>query len=232
MMLEVRQLRVAYASTAVLRGVDLSLAPGEVLAVLGRNGSGRSTLVKALMGLLPATGEIRFKGRQVLGEPPHVRARRGLGYVPESRDVFPGLSVQQNLLLGAKPGSGAYDWTAEDLLARFPLLQARRHTPAGVLSGGEQQILALCRTLMGHPDCVLIDEATEGLAPQVVEHMAACLRELQARGVAILLLDQRLDLAMRLAQRVLVLGRGSVVLESTPAELRRHAELCRTWLEI
>jgi branched-chain amino acid transport system ATP-binding protein len=231
-MLQVRQLHAAYAATPVLRGVSLSLAPGEVVAMLGRNGSGRSTLVKTLMGLLPGQGEVCFKGQSVLGWPPHTLARLGLGYVPESRDIFPGLSVMQNLHLGEKPGPGAYRWTAEDLLARFPLLRARQHISAGVLSGGEQQMLALGRTLMGHPDCLLIDEATEGLAPLIVDQIASCLQDLQRQGVAILLLDQKLKLAMRLAQRVLVLGRGRVVFESTPAELLRHRDVCRAWLDM
>ncbi len=235
-MLILRDLQAGYGAGRVLHGVSLAVAPGEVVALLGRNGSGRSTLVRAVMGLLPAAGSVRWHGTELLGLPPYRIARAGLGYVPESRDVFPRLTVGQNLRLGEKPGGAARRhpprWTADALLARFPALAARRDVAAGRLSGGEQQMLALCRTLMGDPDLLLVDEPTEGLAPQLVEQVAALLRELAGQGVGVLLVEQKLTIALTVSQRCAVMGHGRIVFDGAPAALQADAALRREWLEV
>ncbi|WDD94465.1 ABC transporter ATP-binding protein [Burkholderia sp. FERM BP-3421] len=214
-LLELRAVRAGYGARHVLNGVDLTLARGEALALVGRNGSGRSTLAKAIMGMLPVAGSIRFDGVELAGAPTFAIARRGLGYVAEQRDVFPLLSVRDNLRLGLGPDS------ARDALdaarARFPALAARWDARAGVLSGGEQQMLALARALVGAPRLLIVDEPAEGLAPAVVAQVRACLVELRARGVAILLIEQRMQLAPAVASRVAVMGRGEIVHEG-PAD--------------
>ncbi len=232
-MLKVRGLQVSHGAQLAVRGVDLDLAPGEVVALLGRNGSGRSSLARALMGLLPSRGQLSWQGRALQDLAAHERARLGLGLVPEGREVFPALSVAQNLLLGLKK-----DMTGrpEDLLAQayawFPALARRRHASAAVLSGGEQQMLSLARTLLGEPSLLIVDEPTEGLAPQVVEVVAQVLAERRAAGVGILLIEQRLTLVHRLADRVLLMGRGEIVFAGTPAQLSAHAQLRHEWLEL
>lgn len=229
-MLSVRGLAVAYGGQVAVRGVDLDIAAGEVVALLGRNGSGRSSLARALMGLQPAQGAVWWQGRSLQGLAAHERARLGLGYVPEGRDVFPALSVHQNLLLGLKPGADAQ--ALAQAYALFPALAERRHTSAAVLSGGEQQMLSLARALLGEPGLLIVDEPTEGLAPQVVARVAQVLAERRAAGVGILLIEQRLGLVQGLADRVLLMGRGEIVFAGTPAELRGHAALRQEWLEI
>ncbi|KVC55247.1 ABC transporter ATP-binding protein [Burkholderia pseudomultivorans] len=211
-LLEIRGLRAGYGLQPVLDGVDLALAPGETLALLGRNGSGRSTLAKAVMGLVRTTGSVRIAGVECAGARPFEIARRGVAYVAESRDVFPLLSVRDNLRLGLRGVGGAAARTAlERLFARFPLLAARADVKAGRLSGGEQQVLALVRALAGGPRLLIVDEPAEGLAPRAVDAVRACLAALQADGVAIVLIEQRLQLAPRLARRVAVMGRGRIV---------------------
>ena len=228
-MLNVRQLRAGYRAP-VLHGLDFDLAPGEIVALLGRNGCGRSTLAKALMGLVAAIGQVRWQGQELLGRPPHEIARLGLGYVPEGRDVFPTLSVQQNLSLGLRRGA------SPQLLAQayelFPALVPRAHAPAGVLSGGEQQMLSLARALMGQPRLLIVDEPTEGLAPQLVQVLGQALARLRAQGVGILLIEQKFSLARRLADRVLLMGRGSLVFSGTTAQLDSDAAMRQAWLEI
>ncbi len=230
-LLEIRDLHAFYGKSHVLHGVNLDVGEGEIVSLLGRNGVGRSTTVKAVMGLVQATGSIRFKGQPILGLPAFRIAHLGLGYVPENRDIFPTLSVEQNLLLGEKPGK-ASRWRMQDMYAMFPRLQERRHVPAGVLSGGEQQMLTLCRTLMGDPDLIMIDEPTEGLAPKIVELVAEYLQALKARGISVLLVEQKLAIALEISQRVLVMGRGSIVFEGTPAQLRDNAGIRKEWLEV
>lgn len=218
-LLEVRALQAGYGRLQVLRGVHLQLHAGELLLVLGRNGSGRSTLLKAIMGLIPATGSIRLDGREMLGLPAHRRARLGLGHVPEQREIFPRLSVRQNLLLGAKPGrGGAARWNEAAVLALFPALAPRLHAPAQALSGGEQQMLAIARALMGNPDVLLLDEPTEGLAPQRVAATAALIRELQALGLGVLMVENK-PWARELADRVVMLGDGLTQFEGPAAEI-------------
>jgi branched-chain amino acid transport system ATP-binding protein len=229
-MLTVRALSAGYRGVLAIRDVSLQVAPGEVLAVLGRNGSGRSTLAKALMGLVPALGKVHWRGASLLGLPAHQVARLGLGYVPEAREVFGTLTVHQNLLLGLKPG--ASEQALEEAYALFAPLRLRQHALAGVLSGGEQQMLSLARTLMGAPDLLIVDEPTEGLAPQVVDVVATALADRRARGMGMLLIEQRLTRVQALADRILVLGRGEVVFEGAPDELDARQALRRQWLEI
>ncbi|MFY7856329.1 MAG: ABC transporter ATP-binding protein [Rubrivivax sp.] len=229
-MLELRDVLAGYGTVPVLHGVSLAVAPGEIVALLGRNGSGRSTTVKAIMGLVPSRGTIAWNGQSLQGRPVFEIARAGVGYVPEQRDVFPALSVHQNLHLGLKREAGR--WTTEDMYRLFPALRARQHTEAGVLSGGEQQMLTLARTLMGDPKLILVDEPTEGLAPQIVAQVAAFLRTLREQGVAVLLVEQKLALALDVADRCLVMGHGRIVFEGSPEALRADAAVRREWLEV
>lgn len=229
-MLTVRDLKAGYGRTPVLHGLSLDLAPGEIVALLGRNGCGRSTLAKALMGQLPATGQVRWQGRELLGLAPHEIARLGLGHVPEGRDVFPTLTVHQNLQLGLK--RGAPEALLDQAYALFPALAQRRHTAGGVLSGGEQQMLSLARALMGQPQMLIVDEPAEGLAPQLVQVLGQALGRLREQGVGILLIEQKLGLVRRVADRVLLMGRGSLVFEGTAAQLEQQARLRQAWLEM
>ena len=166
-MLQLNQLHAYYGKSHILHGVDLRVGEGEIVALLGRNGSGRSTTVKTIMGLVRGEGSVTYRGQEVLGQPAFDIAHRGIGYVPENRDIFPKLTVEQNLMLGEKRGKKTPRWTFSDMYTMFPRLKERQHTEAGVLSGGEQQMLTLCRTLMGDPDLIMIDEPTEGLAPKI-----------------------------------------------------------------
>ena len=231
-MLSVRDLHAYYGKSHVLHGVHFDVQPGEIVALLGRNGSGRSTTAKAVMGMVQAQGDVRFKDQPLLGMKPFQIAHRGLGYVPESRDIFPTLTVQQNLLLGQKGAGKGSRWTFDDMYAMFPRLKEREHTEAGVLSGGEQQMLTLCRTLMGDPELIIIDEPTEGLAPKIVELVGEYLKKLKERGVSVLLIEQKLTIAMTISDRVLVMGHGSIVFEGSPAALRADAAVRKEWLEV
>ncbi len=230
-LLQVGDLHAFYGKSHVLHGVNLRVDEGEIVSLLGRNGVGRSTTVKAVMGLVDGTGSVRFKGREVLGLPAFRIAHLGLGYVPENRDIFPNLTVEQNLLLGQKSGRVSR-WSLTDMFRMFPRLEERRHTAAGVLSGGEQQMLTLCRTLMGDPDLIMIDEPTEGLAPKIVDQVADYLQALKARGVSVLLVEQKLAIALDIADRVYVMGRGSIVFEGTPQDLRERPAVRKEWLEV
>lgn len=232
-MLKIEQLHAYYGKSHVLHGVNFQVAPGEIVALLGRNGSGRSTTAKAIMGLVNWEGRISWKDQPLAGRKTYEIAQLGLGYVPESRDVFPNLTVQQNLQLGQKSGrKGAGRWSLDDMYAMFPRLKERQHTEAGVMSGGEQQMLTLCRTLMGDPDLVLIDEPTEGLAPKIVEQVGDYLSRLRERGVSVLLIEQKLTIALRISDRALVMGHGAIVYDGTPAELQRNERIRQEWLEV
>jgi len=231
-MLEVQDLHAYYGKSHILQGVSFDVRAGEIVSLLGRNGAGRSTTVKTLMGEVRPHGAVRFKGARIDGLKPHQIARRGLGYVPENRDVFPTLTVRENLLLGSKRAGAAGRWTMEKVFELFPMLRAREHTPAGVLSGGEQQILAICRTLMGDPDLVMVDEPTEGLSPQLVDVVRELLERIAANGVAILLIEQRLTIALAISHRLYVMGQGRIVFEGSPAELRDNEGVRREWLEV
>ncbi len=230
-LLEISNLHAFYGKSHVLHGVDMHVGQGEIVSLLGRNGVGRSTTVKSAMGQVDTTGSIRFKGEEIRGLKTFEIAHRGLGYVPENRDVFPTLTVEQNLILGEKKGKKSR-WSLNDMYAMFPRLKERQHTQAGFLSGGEQQMLTLCRTLMGDPDLIMIDEPTEGLAPKIVDLVAEYLKELKNRGISVLLVEQKLAIALEISQRVYVMGHGSIVFEGTPADLRSNAAIRKEWLEV
>src|ERR1700759_1909774 len=231
-MLAVRDLHAYYGKSHILQGVDLQIGEGEVVSLLGRNGVGRSTTVKAIMGEVPPHGSVRFKGNDIAGLPNYRIARLGLGYVPEHRDIFPGLTVRQNLMLGIKDTRRPGKWRLQDMLDMFPNLAARADTAAGVLSGGEKQMLTICRTLMGDPDLVMIDEPTEGLAPIIVQQVGDLIAEIANRGVAILLVEQKLSIAMRISHRLYVMGHGRIVFEGPPADLKANAAVRKEWLEV
>ena len=232
MLLQLRDLHAYYGKSHILHGVDLQVGEGEIVSLLGRNGSGRSTAVKTIMGLVHGEGSIRLHDQEILGRKTFDIAHRGIGYVPENREIFPKLTVHQNLQLGEKRGKKNPRWTYRDMYALFPRLKEREHTEAGVLSGGEQQMLTLCRTLMGDPDLIMIDEPTEGLAPKIVELVAGYLKELQRRGVSVLLVEQKLTIALEISGRCYVMGHGSIVFEGSPADLRAAGDVRKEWLEV
>ena len=257
MSLAVHNLHAFYGKSHVLHGVSFTVGEGEIVALLGRNGSGRSTTVKAIMGMVDGSGSVAWQGQELLGRKAFEIAHAGIGYVPENRDIFPKLTVHQNLMLGQKgtkesrirvsrsetapPRGGASEassgaspggWTFDEMYRLFPRLKERQHTEAGVLSGGEQQMLTLCRTLMGDPALIMIDEPTEGLAPKIVELVADYLRELKRRGISVLLVEQKLTIALQVADRCLVMGHGRIVFDGTPDALRADASVRREWLEV
>ncbi len=231
-MLKLTELHAFYGKSHVLHGVNFEVKPGEIVALLGRNGSGRSTTVKTIMGLVEGQGTITWRDGQILGRQAYEIAHLGIGYVPENRDIFPKLTVHQNLMLGEKRGKKSPRWSFDDMYGMFPRLKERQHTEAGVLSGGEQQMLTLCRTLMGDPDLIMIDEPTEGLAPKIVELVAEYLRELKRRGISVLLVEQKLTIALEVSERCLVMGHGQIVFEGTPVELKANSYVRKEWLEV
>jgi branched-chain amino acid transport system ATP-binding protein len=231
-MLEVRDLHAFYGKSHILHGVRLTIGDGEIVSLLGRNGVGRSTTIKAIMGMVDCNGSVRFKGEELVGRKAYEIAHKGLGYVPENRDIFPTLTVRQNLLLGQKAAKPSGRWKAEDMFEIFPRLRERADTEAGFLSGGEQQMLTLCRTLMGDPELVMIDEPTEGLAPKIVEQVAGLFEEIRKRGVSILLVEQKLAIALDISERLYVMGHGRIVFEGTPRDVRENAAMRKEWLEV
>ena len=231
-MLKLTGLNAFYGKSHVLHGVSFEVHPGQIVALLGRNGSGRSTTAKAIMGLVDCQGSIVWKNAEIVGKKAYQIAHLGLGYVPENRDIFPKLTVHQNLLLGQKGSGKVSRWSFDDMYTMFPRLRERQHTEAGVLSGGEQQMLTLCRTLMGDPDLIIIDEPTEGLAPKIVELVGQYLQLLKARGISVLLIEQKLTIAMAISDRALVMGHGSIVFDGTPDSLRADAVIRKEWLEV
>jgi branched-chain amino acid transport system ATP-binding protein len=231
-MLRIENLHAYYGKSHILHGVDMEVKPGEIVSLLGRNGSGRSTTVKAIMGLVDGEGKVEWNGEDLLGRKTYDIARKGIGYVPESRDIFPKLTVEQNLRLGQKAGKKPGRWSLDDMYGLFPRLKERQHTEAGVMSGGEQQMLTLCRTLMGDPDLIMIDEPTEGLAPKIVELVGQYLKELKRRGLGVLLVEQKLTIALDISERCYVMGHGEVVFHGTPDELRADQYVRKEWLEV
>lgn len=231
-MLKLSNLHAFYGKSHILHGVDMEVREGEIVSLLGRNGSGRSTTVKTIMGLVDGEGSVRFRDKEILGQKAFEIAHHGIGYVPENRDIFPKLTVHQNLMLGEKRANKKPRWTFDDMYKMFPRLKERQHTEAGVMSGGEQQMLTLCRTLMGDPDLIMIDEPTEGLAPKIVELVGQYLKELKNRGVSVLLVEQKLTIALEISERCYVMGHGHIVFEGTPADLRANAYIRKEWLEV
>ncbi|NBS55537.1 MAG: ABC transporter ATP-binding protein [Betaproteobacteria bacterium] len=231
-MLEVRDLHAYYGKSHILHGVNMTVGKGEIVSLLGRNGVGRSTTIKAVMGMVDCTGSVKFQGEEMVGLKAYQVAHKGLGYVPENRDIFPSLTVRQNLLLGQKGKLESERWGMEDMFAIFPRLKERADNEAGVLSGGEQQMLTLCRTLMGDPALVMIDEPTEGLAPKIVEQVARLFEEIRKRGVSILLVEQKLAIALDISERLYVMGHGHIVFEGKPRDVRENAAMRKEWLEV
>jgi len=231
-MLEVHDLHAYYGKSHILQGVDFRVDDGEIVSLLGRNGVGRSTTIKAIMGEVDRTGSVKFKGRELIGMKSHQVAHCGLGYVPENRDIFPQLTVRENLILGMKSTKAGGRWSMQDMFELFPRLQERADTPGGVLSGGEQQMLTICRTLMGDPDLMMIDEPTEGLAPRMVELVADLLERIAARGVSILLVEQKLTIALRISKRLYVMGHGRIVFEGSADDLKANEGVRKEWLEV
>ncbi|MBY0533261.1 MAG: ABC transporter ATP-binding protein [Xanthobacteraceae bacterium] len=231
-MLEVNDLHAYYGKSHILQGVNLNVKNGEIVSILGRNGVGRSTTLKAIMGDVPPQGSIKFKGKEIAGLKSYQVAYCGLGYVPEDRSIFPSLTVEQNLILGEKSGRKNPRWSIDDVYNLFPILRERKDTDASVLSGGEQQMLTVCRTLMGDPDLIMVDEPTEGLSPQMTERVGNLLKSIAERKISILLVEQKLTIAMRISHRVYVMGHGHIVFEGTPADLEKNDAVRREWLEV
>jgi branched-chain amino acid transport system ATP-binding protein len=231
-MLEVRDLHAYYGKSHILQGVNFSVGEGEIVSLLGRNGVGRSTTIKAVMGDVERTGSVSFRGQEIGAMKPHQVARCGLGYVPENRDIFPSLTVRENLLMGMKSNKPGGRWSLQDMFKLFPRLEERAETSAGVLSGGEQQMLTICRTLMGDPELMMIDEPTEGLAPKMVELVADLLERIASRGVSILLVEQKLTIALRISKRLYVMGHGRIVFEGSAEALKANESVRKEWLEV
>jgi len=233
-MLSVTDLHAYYGRAHILHGVSLEATAGEVVALLGRNGAGKSTTMKAIMGLVPpAGGEVSFAGQRIERLPSHRIARLGLGYVPEDRRIFTDLTVMENLEVGRQaPRGGAPLWTEDKLFALFPNLAGLRERPGGRMSGGEQQMLTIARTLMGNPRCVLLDEPSEGLAPIIVEQMAKSIRALKGDGLCVLLSEQNLHFSQAVADRAYIIEKGQIRFGGTMAELTADASLREQYLSV
>ncbi|ANY17531.1 ABC transporter ATP-binding protein [Bordetella pseudohinzii] len=233
-LLSVENLHAHYGKSHVLHGVDLQVGRGEVVSLVGRNGSGRSTTMKAIMGLVrPSAGQVRLRGRELAGARPYAICRAGLAYVPEEREVFANLTVDENLRMGEQPPvPGAHRWTVEQMFDYFPRLKERRNTKAGSMSGGEQQMLTICRSLLGNPLVMLIDEPTEGLAPKIVAQVGECIRDMHRKGVSVVLVEQKLTIALKVSTRICVMGHGRIVFEGSPQELGTNEALVSQWLAV
>ena len=233
-MLEVKDLNAYYGKSHILRGVNIKIENGEIVSLLGRNGVGRSTTCKAIMGEVEPIGSVKFNGKELAGKKAFEIAKLGLGYVPENREIFPGLTTRQNLELGTKSGQDMTKsrWSIDDMFNLFENLKNRADVEASYLSGGEQQMLTMCRTLMGDPEVIMIDEPTEGLSPQMTTRVADLLNEISSRGVSILLVEQKLSIAMKISNRVYVMGHGQIVFEGTPSELDKRDDIRKEWLEV
>jgi branched-chain amino acid transport system ATP-binding protein len=231
-MLEVKDLHAYYGSSHILQGVNLVVNEGEIVSLLGRNGVGRSTTCKTIMGLVSPKGSIMYQGHEIAGLKPHLIARQGIGFVPEDRWIFPGLTVQQNLELGLKGRSDKGRWSFKDVFHLFPKLGERCNVNGGLISGGEQQMLTICRTLMGDPDFIMIDEPTEGLAPKLVEQVGILIEEIAQRGISVLLVEQKLNIALKISQRLYIMGHGQIVFEGTPEDLSADQSVRKEWLEV
>ena len=231
-MIEVKDLHAYYGSSHILQGVNLEVNEGEIVSLLGRNGVGRSTTCKTIMGLVPPQGSIMYQGQEIAGLKPHLIARQGIGFVPEDRWIFPGLTVLQNLELGLKGRSDNGRWSFKDVFRLFPKLGERSNVNGGLISGGEQQMLTICRTLMGDPDFIMIDEPTEGLAPKLVEQVGVLIGEIAQRGISVLLVEQKLNIALKISQRIYIMGHGQIVFEGSPDDLKADDSIRKEWLEV
>jgi len=231
-MLEVKDLHAYYDRSHILQGVNLTVGNGEIVSLLGRNGVGRSTTCKTIMGLVPPRGSIIFQGEEIAGMKSHVIARKGIGFVPEDRWIFPSLTVLQNLQLGQKGRKDKGRWSIEDIFELFPKLGERSNVHGGLISGGEQQMLTMSRTLMGDPDFIMIDEPTEGLAPKLVVQVGRLIEEISQRGIAVLLVEQKLSIALKISQRLYIMGHGKIVFEGTPEDLKEDQTIKQEWLEV
>ena len=233
-MLEIENLHAYYDKSHILHGVNLGVGQAEIVSLLGRNGSGRSTTLKTIMGLVaPRAGHVRLEGQELAGERAYRIARAGIAYVPEEREIFANITVDENMRIGVQPArQGVTRWSIDQMYDYFPQLKDRKTTAAGMLSGGEQQMLTICRSLLGNPRVILIDEPTEGLAPKIVEVVTEVIRDICKQGVSVLLVEQKLTIAMRVSQRLYVMGHGQIVFEGTPDTLRAAPDIRREWLEV
>jgi branched-chain amino acid transport system ATP-binding protein len=232
-LLAVEDLHAHYGKSHILHGVSLGVDAGEIVCLLGRNGVGKSTTLKSIMGLItPSRGRVLFKGAPIGGLPPYRVSRLGLGYVPEERRIFPTITVRENLLMGMKAGAGNGGWTPERVYEFFPRLKERERQRAGTLSGGEQQMLTMGRTLMGNPDLLLVDEPTEGLAPMIVEQVERILTAIHAAGTPVLLVEQSMETALALAGRVYVMSKGQIVFNGSVRELQASESVRKQYLEV
>jgi branched-chain amino acid transport system ATP-binding protein len=235
MLLELKDLHTYYQESHILQGISLNVDHGEIVCLLGRNGVGKTTTLKSTIGLVkPRSGEVLFKGQNVSGTPPYTIAKLGVGYVPEDRRIFPTLTLRENLLMGIKSGQkGNCDgWTIEKVYKYFPALQAKDKQKGGHLSGGEQQMLTIARTLMGNPEVLLIDEPTEGLAPLIVETVEQVIQDIHQHGIPVLLVEQKMRVALRLAGRIYVISKGKIVFQGTCQELKEAHEIREKYLEV
>jgi branched-chain amino acid transport system ATP-binding protein len=235
MLLEIVELNTFYGESHVLQGISLSVDTAETVCILGRNGVGKTTTLKSIIGLIvPRSGDILFKGQGICGLPPYQIANTGIGYVPEDRRIFPKLTVRENLLIGVKPGSkkGKESWTVEKFYDYFPNLKDRDRQKGAYLSGGEQQMLTIARSLMGNPEILLLDEPTEGLAPKIVERVEEVVQDIHKHRVAILLVEQNMNVVLRLASRFYVMSKGTIVFHGTARELEEAHEVRQKYLEV
>jgi branched-chain amino acid transport system ATP-binding protein len=236
-MLEINDINSYYDKSHILHNVSFKVSAGQIVGLLGRNGVGKSTTLKSIIGIVsPRSGSVKLHGKELVGLKTHEIARLGIGYVPEDRRIFPTLTVRQNLLMGINSGGkargGDKGWTIDKIYEWFPRLKNRDGFKGGTLSGGEQQMLTMGRTLMGNPELVLLDEPTEGLAPQIVETVVMVIEEIHRAGTSVLLVEQSIDVVLGLADAVLVMNKGEIVFTGTPEELKSQPEVIGTYLEV
>ncbi|MBJ56811.1 MAG: ABC transporter ATP-binding protein [Rickettsiales bacterium] len=231
-MLKITNLNSYYGKSHILQGLNLSVNEGEIVSLLGRNGVGRTTTIKSIMGMVKASGSIKFNDQEILGKQIHEISNLGLAYVSEHRDIFPDLTVLENLELGKKNVFSKNSWNINELFDLFPNLKDRKDVPGGVLSGGEQQMLTISRSLLGNPRLIMIDEPTEGLSPQMVKNVEKLLMKISERNIAILLVEQKLSIAFNLSDRVYVMGHGKVVFNGTVEEVKDNKLIIKDWLEV
>jgi branched-chain amino acid transport system ATP-binding protein len=235
MLLRIEKIDTYYENSHILQGVSLEVDKGEMVAILGRNGVGKSTTLKSIVGLVsPRNGSVLFKDEPIHGKPPYMIARKGIGYVPEERRIFPGLTVRENLIMGQKTGKYARNtgWTIDRVYAKFPLLAERDSTLGGNISGGEQQMLTVVRTLLGNPELILIDEPSEGLSPMMAQTIFAIISEIHKEGVAVVLVDRNLQYACTMAQRVYIMAKGSIGFSGSGREVLEDKELQARFLAV